>query len=103
MLNGWIQFNYVQTKSLNLFATNYFDWISCRQILFSRKLFTLILSNKFIKNNFYLQENDFYLPLLGNELLQFYLQKYLNLIFIYKKINLFINFIHKNIFNSILS
>ena len=76
---------------------------SCHQILFSRKLFTLILSKTFIKNNFYLQENDCYLPLLGSELLQFYLQKYLNLIFIYKKINFFINFIHENIFNSILS
>ena len=49
------------------------------QFLFSRKLFALIFSKEYIKNNFYLQENDFYLPLLGNKLLQFYLQKYFNL------------------------
>ena len=66
-------------------------WFNFICVQFSRKLFTLntikknLLKIIYIKKFwFYLQRNDFYLPLLGkkNEFLQFYLQSISSLILI---------------------
>ena len=78
--------------SIYLFKNNQFIFLISFVFNFQESYLHLILLKEFIKNNiykkkkklFYLQRNDFYLPLLGkkNEFLQFYLQRISSLILI---------------------
>ena len=84
----WMISIYLFTKKSQFIFFKWFDFISFVFNYKKKKLFTFIVSKELITKFQFGYKNYFYLLLLeNNEFLQFYLQKYFNLIFIYKGIN----------------